>query len=805
MRQLQRNTFKNIHWAIICFILLLIMCFFPSCAVKKDQNINDQTTTVQQQDQEENTITVDAGIDKQPTISTVKAIDFLRKSNSLEVFIKGNKELKYTSIKQSFPFGIAIYLPGTVLDKAIASITPEACNISNIVPSYADKDKTTAKIEILLSKDLPYYIKEEGKTLRIILANETKAVTDKGKTGVTKKVKVSKGIATLSDIEFTVSDEGESEIMLLTSHPIKYDFKKGKKGILYLNLYKTNIPRRHKRPFETKYFKSAVSQILPTQKSKKSKNSKIEITLREKVPYHVIQDNNTIVVRFEPSSIEPPKFTKADKTPTSKATADSALKPIVTTPQSNSQLAGTPPPTIATSPKDQATKPSEPIEKDINVTDAEPVTRKLISEEEIFNTGMGKKEYTGEKIKLDFYETDIKNVFRILSSISNKNFAIDKDVTGSVTLTLDRAIPWDQVLDLILEMNQLGKSESGDVIRIATQAALATEAQQKHAKFKAIQEARKAQKALQPMSTKYIPINYANATTDIMPHIKQILTPTRGKVSVDARTNTIIITDTNEVLMKAKNLIYTLDNVTPQILIKAKVVEANRDFSRSLGIGAGFGFNEDVSTHGNDAHTVSLNSPADLPVNAMSFTFNNLVAGAFGDGGTSFLTTTLSASETKGDISIVSSPKILTLDNATATIKQGLQIPYTIYQDGEKVSSYKNVDLLLEVTPHVTPDKRISMKIFVTKNELSAADYDGQPGIATNEARTTLLVNDNDTIVIGGVFKSIKTESESGFPLLMSIPLLGRLFRTDTDVDNKQELLIFITPTIVQLKQKRIE
>ena len=813
MRQLLKDQFKNFYWMFLCLIILG-MCLFSGCAANKGQKVNDATLDASQ---EKETIT---GIDSKATANqaidkrAIKNIKLLQHSDSLDVIIIGNEELKYTSIKQSFPFGIAIYLPDTLLAKEIAPITPENNAISNIISSYADKDKKTAKIEILLSKDLAYDIKKEDDTLRVTLQNEDQLVKTEDKqrktsikdSTVTKPVQIPSSIAKLSNIEFTVEDSGNTELTLTTSHPVNYDFSKGNKGILYLNLYKTNIPSRHTRPFETKYFKSAVQRVIPIQKQKNGKNSKIEINMREKVPYQVTQENNIITVRFEPSSIEPPKFAKAEKT----IASAKSKKPAIKTQQAELESQGSVQyKNINIQPTNDNIKTDKPS---IVKTSSKQSEKPNIDQQKqkITNPAANQKKYIGEKIKLDFYETDIKNVFRILSSISNKNFAIDKDVTGSVTLTLDNPIPWDQVLDLVLSMNQLDKIENGSVIRIATQETLSNEAKQRHTQYEAMRKVEEEKKALEPLITEYIPINYANAASDILPHIKNILTEDRGTASVDERTNMIIVTDTKEIVEKAKNLIYTLDNVTPQIMIAAKIVEANKEFSRDFGLGLSFGFDEN-GTSVNDDYDVSLNAPATSasPSNTASFTFNNLMGG-HGENifaaGNAFLTATLNASESKGDISVLSSPKILTLDNKKAKIKQGLEYPYIVIDaDGNATVEFKDIDLLLEVTPHVTPDKRIAMEIFVTKNEIAGEFVLGVPPVSTNEATTTLLVNNNDTIVIGGVLKSYQKDAESGFPFLMNIPLLGRFFRTDTSINDKKELLIFLTPTIVQLKQKKNE
>ena len=193
-----------------------------------------------------------------------------------------------------------------------------------------------------------------------------------------------------------------------------------------------------------------------------------------------------------------------------------------------------------------------------------------------------------------------------------------------------------------------------------------------------------------------------------------------------------------------------------------------------------------------------MNSPIGSAVNTGSFNFYRILGSNFLN-----LNAQIAASETKGDVKVISSPRILTLDNKKAKIKQGLEYAYLERDDtGGSSVKFKNIDLLLEVTPHVTPDKRIAMNVYLTKNDIDSIT-NGVPSLSTNEAETELLVNDNDTIVIGGIVKTTDSKSTSGTPILSGIPVLGRLFRTDTDKDKRNELLIFITPSIVQLEQKR--
>ncbi|HGY11650.1 MAG TPA: type IV pilus secretin PilQ, partial [Desulfobacterales bacterium] len=519
-------------------------------------------------------------------------------------------------------------------------------------------------------------------------------------------------------------------------------------------LYNTIIPDYHKRPLLTQYFKSAVESLMPIQVPGKKKIGKIEIKTREQVPCRIVQTQNIISIFFEPSTVEPPVFTKAMK----KGISGSQIQTVV----------------------DQPEGLEAGVDKEKNL------------EETIY----GSKQYTGEKIKLDFYETDIKNVFRILRSVGGLNFAIDKDVEGKVTLTLEEPVPWDQVLDLVLKMNSLGMKKEGNVIRIATLETLKKDEASAQELIVARKKSLDDKKSFDPLVTEYIPINYSDATTDIKPHIDQILSKDRGTVSIDKRTNMIVITDTQEIIDQAKDIIYRLDKVTPQIMIEAKVVEVSKTFLRKLGIGFNLSNASAVTSDFIQDFGVSVNHPTSSGSGNLDFSFFRL----FGSSATA-LNAQLDASEAKGDTKIVSSPRILTLDNESATIKQGEEVAYLERDDaGGSSVKFKNADLLLDVTPHVTPDKRISMKIHLTKN--SVKQNTSPPTISTNEVNTELLINNNDTIVIGGIVTTTEGDSRSGLPFLSGIPILGRLFRTDTDTDDRKELLIFITPSIVQLEQR---
>jgi len=753
---LQMKKIKNM---IKMFSFLLFVFVVVGCVAQKTENI--QTTEQIQSGTPDKAAVTQSG-------RQISAVTVYQQGQIIEIEIQGNQKLVYTSIKQSFPFGIAIYLPETIIAEGFKTTLPENKSISDLIVKYADEEKTIAKVEILLKEDLAYEVIETDNTLKLVLSGSMEkdepaapealpivAMKTAQKSVVSEEnIIISDQTATMISIEFNTMEDGKSDIVVQTNHPVKYDITQDSNDKLYLNLYNTIIPSYHKRPLLTQYFKSAVESLMPIQVPGENKDSKIEIKIRQQVPYRIVRDQNTISIFFEPSTIKPPVFTKA-------------TKKVISGSQTQTVQAGK-----------EKTGLSE-----------------TTLEEEIFGK---QKKYTGEKIKLDFYETDIKNVFRILRSVGRLNFAIDKNVEGKVTLTLEDPVPWDQVLDLVLKMNNLGMKKEGNVIRIATLNTLKKEEQLLQETIAARKKTLEQKKSFEPLVTEYIPINYSDAEVDIKPHIDQILTKDRGKLTVDKRTNMLILTDVQAKIDHAREIIYRLDKVTPQIMIEAKVVEVSKNFSRELGLGLSLSQTQTAFTGRSSDFQVALNHPVTAPINAGSFNFYRILGSNFLN-----LNAQIAASEVKGDVKIVSSPRILTLDNKKAKIKQGLEYAYLERDDaGGSSVKFKNIDLLLEVTPHVTPDNRISMTVYLTKNDIDSIT-DGVPSLSTNEAETELLVNNNDTIVIGGIVKTSTNDSSTGTPILSGIPILGRLFRTEIDQDKRNELLIFITPSIVQLDQKR--
>jgi type IV pilus assembly protein PilQ len=590
------------------------------------------------------------------------------------------------------------------------------------------------------------------------------------------------GTAWVNRVEFADEPDGKSAVIIGTTRPVQYDMSRTGDKRVNLRLSNTSVSEPNRRPLITTRFESAVDRVTPAQGKGETV---VAIDMREEVPYTAEQIGNVIRLNFAASTIPPKPYEGAAPPAWKSGAAAVPVAPAVT------KVAAAPP----------AVQPAvQPAVTRSAPAGAAPVT---VHKTSAVETGSGDRVYTGEKIALDFYDTDIKNVFRILQEISGKNFAIDKNVTGKVTLALQKPVPWDQVLDLVLKMNQLGMVREGDIIRIASLTTLQQEEKMRQAQLKAEQDARKQEEEGEPLITEYIPVNYSNAKADVLPHITNILTAGRGKATVDERNNQVIISDIADKVRQARAIVERIDRVTAQVVIEARVVEANASFNREIGFDWGTITIEAFKIGGalktGPTSLTANNIPSTFRSdNQIGFNFSTL----FGTN-ISIVDAKLSASELEGRASIISAPKIITLNNKKATIKQGLEVPYLERDSsGNATVRFKDVDLLLEVTPNVSQDKRIVMSIFITKNDVVDPTAP-EPALSTNEAKTEILVEDGDTIVIGGILKDTKKLTDQGIPGLRKMPAMGWLFRSERVETSKNELLIFITPRIIQLEQRR--
>ena len=404
--------------------------------------------------------------------------------------------------------------------------------------------------------------------------------------------------------------------------------------------------------------------------------------------------------------------------------------------------------------------------------------------------------YTGKKVSLDFQDADIINVLRLLAEVSKLNMIIGEGVKGKVTIKM-LDVPWDHALDVILKIKGLGKVFEDNVLRVDT---LSNIAQQQEEEAKAKEAMVKAE----DLVTRIYPVSYARAK-DISDSIKKTLS-TRGDITVDDRTNTMIIKDIKDKHTEINRLLETLDKPTPQVLIEARIVQADSNFARDLGIQWGGSHSTTSGDYsmgivGGPTGTVGGPTPGfvvSLPAAGRAGTKGSLgftIGKTIGDDIT--LDLRLSAGETKGLTKVLSAPKIATLDNREAMIQQGESIPYKTYsQEGTK-TEFIDATLTLKVTPKVTPDGHISMNIRISKNRPGSMVVEGTPSVNKKEATTEVLVKDGETTVIGGIYELEEKDDVSGVPWFYKIPVFGWLFKNTQKSNAKSELLIFITPKII--------
>ena len=422
--------------------------------------------------------------------------------------------------------------------------------------------------------------------------------------------------------------------------------------------------------------------------------------------------------------------------------------------------------------------------------------------------------YTGEKLSLNFQDIDVRSVLQLIADFTDLNLVASDTVAGNITLRLQN-VPWDQALDLVLKTKGLDKRQIGNVLLVAPAAEIAARERQELESQKQIAE-------LAPLRRELIQVNYAKAAD--MAKLFQSVTSAdgsadvRGSVTVDDRTNSIIAYQTQERLDELRRIIAQLDIPVRQVMIEARIVEANVNYDKALGVRwGGASRRGNWSVYGKDGATSFEDGQALLPGTDRvgNFTLDEGVAPVpFVDMGVAnstsgigigFLTDSvvldlqLSAMESSGNGEVVSQPKVVTSDKETAKILKGQEVPYQeASSSGATSTSFKEAALSLEVTPQITPDNRIIMDVKVTKDAPNfQAAINGVPPINKNEVNAKVLVSDGETIVIGGVFENTQTKSVEKVPFLGDLPYLGRLFRRDIVQDNKTELLVFLTPRIM--------
>lgn len=436
------------------------------------------------------------------------------------------------------------------------------------------------------------------------------------------------------------------------------------------------------------------------------------------------------------------------------------------------------------------------------------------------------KEYKGEKLSLNFQDIETRAVLQLLADASGQNIVVSDSVSGSVTLRL-QSVPWDQALDIVLRAKGLDKRQQGNVIIIGPTAELAEREKSELASKRDVQ-------ALAPIHTEYLQINYAKAS-DIAALLKvtgsNSVLSERGSTAVDTRTNMLLISDTADRISDVRKLVASLDVPVRQVLIETRIVIVNDDFTRQLGAvlgvtgtasvgnnglfettGTAAGTDQGLSSALSNLATTGSVYPVTVPTgtNAQNrYNVNLPVSSPAGSiafmllGNSNIVDLELSAAQAESRGEIVSSPRVITANQQEATIKQGVEIPYQqSASSGATTIAFKDAVLLLKVKPLITPDNRIILDLDISDDAVGsvvvASGGVNVPAIDTRAIKTQVLVGDGQTVVLGGILSTTHTDDETKVPWLGDIPILGNLFKTTTKTNNKDELLIFVTPKIIR-------
>ncbi len=432
-------------------------------------------------------------------------------------------------------------------------------------------------------------------------------------------------------------------------------------------------------------------------------------------------------------------------------------------------------------------------------------------------------QFVGERLSLNFQDIEVRAVLQLLADFTSLNIVTSDTVQGNLTLRLQN-VPWDQALDLILKTKGLGMRRSGNVIMIAPTEEIAT-------REKLEIESKKQVEELAPLQTELIQINYAKATdlAGLLRSQDKTLLSERGKVSIDERTNTLIVLETADRLAGIRKLVAKLDIAVRQVLIESRIVIAHNDFARDLGVrfgatgtrrssnnlivgtGTGAGADGMVNSAISNQQTNTNGSPypISIPAAGNRYNFNLPAGGTAGSiafavlGRNTLLDLELSALQQEGRGEVISSPRVITSNQKEAVIKQGTEIPFQqAASSGATTVAFKEAVLSLTVTPHITPDDRIRMDLKVTKDSVGqvvpTAGGGSNPSIDKREISTQVLVQSGETVVLGGIHDQEKRESTAKIPFFGDLPFIGVLFRRNSTVDQNTELLIFVTPKVLK-------
>jgi type IV pilus assembly protein PilQ len=406
--------------------------------------------------------------------------------------------------------------------------------------------------------------------------------------------------------------------------------------------------------------------------------------------------------------------------------------------------------------------------------------------------------YTGERIDLNFQNVEVRAVLQIIAEVAEMNLVVSENVGGTTTLRL-KNVPWDQALDILLKSKNLDKREIGNVLMVGTSTEIAE-------RERAEMESQQQVQELAPLVTEFIQVDFRRAS-DMRTRLEEArLVSERGFILADDQTNVLMVRETASQMEDIRRTLRRFDIEVAQVLVEARLVTASTEFAKEIGIRWGA---SNTSNHGGNPLVINGGANDEMfEIGDTGQFVPGMVDLGVGDAtsairigylGSSFLLAAeLSALQSDNKVEIVSQPKVITTNGRPAVIKSGQEVAYQTVEDGEVNLEFKEVVLSLEVTPQINPGDRISMDLKVLQDSLDPNRLGGELLINTNQLETSVVVNDGDTIVLGGVFRNDMENATSKTPILGDLPVLGRLFRYTRETETKRELLIFITPTMIR-------
>jgi type IV pilus assembly protein PilQ len=574
------------------------------------------------------------------------------------------------------------------------------------------------------------------------------------------------GKISVDEINFQ-KDNGKSQLIVKLSAPGQIIPATVQGNIVRFGVKNADIHRSLRRTFDSSAFPSSVLRVTPyTAMFGNRQDVFFAVELKGQVSYQLLDQGSRIIFIADDGAFVDPVGTSVEQFP-----VPVAASAVSTETSSVTSLSA----------------------------DSGESAGMVIAPARSIGGGENEPVYVGQKVRLEFDDADLRDIFRLIAEVSDLNIIVSDDVKGAITLRLID-VPWDQALALILEVKNLGLIKKGNVVRILPKGQIRS---MEEAKFTAARNKEK----LEDLVTEVIAVSYTDLKNVEKPS-KELLTG-RGKITADNRNKQLIVTDIASVIDSIKKLISILDTPERQVLIEARIVEVSSTFNRNLGVSWNFlnyakgeeDYDRSWKTLGNGIGVggnyvippAVAGSAAGL---GSSITFGKLMA----DGVGKQLDLTLSAMEASGYGKIISRPRITTLNGETAKISQGTMIPYQTVSDNVITTELVEAALSLEVTPVINPDNSVILEIKATNSSPGTTVATGAgaaPSIDSKEAETKVLVRDGETTVIGGIFVEKEDFSENGVPILRSIPFFGHLFKSSQKTNPRSELLIFITPRIL--------